>query len=53
MYGRSEAIKNLCSQKSITFQNKITTEPYSMFHVTWNTFKFIRNQLGTVSAYVM
>ena len=26
---------------------------YSMFHVTWNTFKFNRNQLGTVSAYVM
>ena len=26
---------------------------YSMFHVTWTTFKFNRNQLGTVSAYVM
>ena len=26
---------------------------YSMFHVTWTTFKFDRNQLGTVSAYVM
>ena len=26
---------------------------YSMFHVTWATFKFNRNQLGTVSAYVM
>ena len=25
----------------------------SMFHVTWTTFKFNRNQLGTVSAYVM
>ena len=24
-----------------------------MFHVTWTTFKFSRNQLGTVSAYVM
>ena len=26
---------------------------YSMFHVTWTTFKFNRNQLGTVSAYVV
>ena len=26
---------------------------YSMFHVTWITFKFNRNKLGTVSAYVM
>ena len=24
-----------------------------MFHVTWTTFKFNRNQLGTVSAYVI
>ena len=22
-----------------------------MFHVTWTTFKFSRNQLGTISAY--
>ena len=28
-------------------------EIYSMFHVTWTTFKFNRNQLGTVLAYVM
>ena len=27
MYGRSKANKNYCSQKSITFQNKIITEP--------------------------
>ena len=26
---------------------------HSMFHVTWTTFKFNRNQLRTVSAYVM
>ena len=26
---------------------------YNMFHVTWTTFKFNRNQLGTVSAFVM
>ena len=26
---------------------------YSMFHVTWITFKFNRNQLRTVSAYVI
>ena len=26
---------------------------YSMFHVTWTTFKFNRNQLGTVSVFVM
>ena len=26
---------------------------YSMFHVTWTTFKFNRNQLGTISSYVM
>ena len=26
---------------------------YSMFHVTWTTFKFNKNQLGTVSAFVM
>ena len=26
---------------------------YSMFHVTWITFKFNRNQPGTVSAFVM
>ena len=26
---------------------------YSMFYVTWTTFKFNKNQLGTVSAYVM
>ena len=24
-----------------------------MFHVTWTTFKFNRNQLGTVSEFVM
>ena len=24
-----------------------------MFHVTWITFKFNKNQLGTVSAFVM
>ena len=24
-----------------------------MFYVTWTTFKFNRNQLGTVSAYVI
>ena len=28
-------------------------ERYSMFHVTLTTFKFNRNQLGTVSAFVM
>ena len=27
MYGRSKANKNHCSQKSITFQNKIVAEP--------------------------
>ena len=26
---------------------------YTMFHVTWTTFKFNRNELGTVSAFVM
>ena len=26
---------------------------YSMFHVTWITFEFNKNQLGTVSAYAM
>ena len=26
---------------------------YSMFHVTWITFKFNRNQLRTVSVFVM
>ena len=26
---------------------------YSIFHVIWTTFKFNRNQLGTVLAYVM
>ena len=26
---------------------------HSMFHVTWTTFKFNRNQLGTASAFVM
>ena len=26
---------------------------YSMFHVTWTTFKFNRNQLGAVSRFVM
>ena len=26
---------------------------YSMFHLTWTTFKFNRNQLGTISAFVM
>ena len=26
---------------------------YGMFHVTYTTFKFNRNKLGTVSAYVM
>ena len=26
---------------------------YSMFHVTWITFKFNRNQLGTILAFVM
>ena len=31
----------------------IADEDYSMFHVTWTTFKFNRNQLGTVSAFVM
>ena len=26
---------------------------YSMFHLSWTTFTFNRNQLGTVSAYIM
>ena len=26
---------------------------YSMFHITWTTFKFNKNQLGTVSMFVM
>ena len=26
---------------------------YSMFHVTWTTFKFKRKQLGTVLGFVM
>ena len=26
---------------------------YIMFHINWTTFKFNRNQLGTVSAFVM
>ena len=30
-----------------------TKRSYSMFHLTWTTFKFNRNQLATVSAYVM
>ena len=29
------------------------TVDYSMFHVTWTIFKSNRNQLGTVSAFVM
>ena len=35
------------------FLNRFTSKNYSMFHVTWTTFKFNRNQLGTVSAFVM
>ena len=31
----------------------IITDNYSTFHVTWTTFKFSRNQLGMVLAYVM
>ena len=31
----------------------LTCHDYSMFYVTWITFKFKRNQLGAVSAYVM
>ena len=34
-------------------QNNSDPQTYSMFHVTWTTFKFNRNQLETVSAYVM
>ena len=41
--------------KIILEQSRLTgwLAGYSMFHVTWTTFKFNRNQLGTVSAYVM
>ena len=36
------------------FQNKARiVDSYSMLHVTWTTFKFNRNQLGTVSTFVM
>ena len=43
--------QSLISKIGIVF---IYNEPtYSMFHVTWTTFKFNRNQLGTVSAFVM
>ena len=38
----------LCLQPGFT-----TMCHYSMFHLTWTTFKFNRNQLGTVSTYVM
>ena len=31
----------------------IRAKLYSMFHVTWTTFKFNKDELGTVSAYVM
>ena len=34
-------------------QNNSDSQTYSMFHVTWTTFKFNRNQLGTVSAYAI
>ena len=36
-----------------TYCWRIFIKRYGMFHVTWTTFKFNRNQLGTVSAYVM
>ena len=29
------------------------SELYSMFHETWTSFKFNRNQLGTVLAFIM
>ena len=34
-------------------RTRLKDKNYSMFHVTWTTFKFNRNQLGTVSAYVV
>ena len=38
-----------CAKSSILSITVISLS-YSMFHVTWSTFKFNRNQLGTVSA---
>ena len=40
-------------QKNFKFEAWKIDVKYGMFHVTWTTFKFNRNQLGTVSAYVM
>ena len=45
---------NKDSSKWITFDHSRENDnDYSMFHVTWTTFKFNRNQLGTFSAFVM
>ena len=36
------------------FKSNIDAPTYSgMFYITWTTFKFNRNKLGTVSAYVL
>ena len=49
---------NLCRKKISLSQVRVSWSTsrinnYGMFHVTWTTFKFNRNQLGMVSAYVM
>ena len=53
----------VCAVFSLSFQalvlltktaiNHRFISTYSRFHVTWTAFKFNRNQLGMVSAYVM
>ena len=48
----SKVVKSISPGTDISFC-VITTLDYSMFHVTWTTFKFSRNHLETVSAYVM
>ena len=39
--------------EQISIQRQFEWPLYSTFNVTWTTFKFNRNRLGTVSAYVM
>ena len=38
---------------SVQLKNNSYGKAFCMFHVTWTTFKFNTNQLGTVSAFVM
>ena len=51
-YGSTDTSESSLMASNLRVSTKLHGH-FGMFHVTWTTFNFKRNQLETVSAYVM